>query len=184
MRKKILLLVGCSFFLFASFLNGAELNIEVTKTATIDSTNSSAYGRLLFKFELPSHLEKSSIDYAELIFKAEPNISNTRLVVLSAYPLTRDWEENNVSWNSPWTDEGGDYIDTLGLSGLLLKSKDYKIALDITEILRLWVDNSLSNYGLILIPLEPEYSLKLLHHPDLSDDVDAKVRIFYTMKVK
>ncbi len=184
MEKKVLLLVICFFFLFAAFLNGAELKIEVIKTATIDSTNKSFYGRLLFKFDLPSQLEEGFIDYAEIIFKSEPNMSNARTVVLGAYPLTRDWEENDVAWDSPWTDEGGDYIDSLGLSGLLLKSKDYRIALDITQIVRLWVKKSLSNYGLVLIPLESEYSLKLLHHPDLPDDVNAEVRIFFTAKEK
>lgn len=184
MKKKILLLSICFFFLFANLLNAGELTIKVTKKATIDSTNSSDYGRLLFKFDLPSQLKKSFIDYAEIVLKTEPDISNARLVALFAYPLTKNWEENNVSWNSPWTSEGGDYIDSLGFSGLLLKSKDYRIALDITEIVRLWVNKSLSNYGLILFPLEPEYSLKLLHHPDLSENVDAEVRIFYTGKDK
>jgi len=179
--KKILSSISI-FLLLTSLVNSAEVTIPVSQTAVICSGFDSNYGRLLFKFDLPKELDSAFIDYSEIIFKAEPepSYSNAKLIVIAAYPLSRDWSADNVSWTSPWTNPGGDYIDSIYCSALLFKSEDYQIGLDITPLVRLWIDNSLSNYGLILLPLGSDCSLKLSRHSSLENNANALVKIYYT----
>jgi len=179
--KKIILLISI-LLLLTSLLNSAELTIPVSQTAVICSGFDSNYGRLLFKFDLPKELDSAFIDYSEIIFKAEPepSYSNAKLIVIGAFPLSRDWSVDYVFWSAPWLNPGGDYIDSIYCSALLLKSDDYEIGLDITQIVRLWGENSLFNYGLILMSLGSECPFKFSHHSSLEKNANAEVKIYYT----
>jgi len=179
--KKILLSISI-FLLLTSLVNSAEVTIPVSQTAVICSGFDSNYGRLLFKFDLPKELDSAFIDYAEIVFKAEPEPSyaDAKLVVVGAFPVTNDWTADNVTWSLPWSNPGGDYIDSIYDSALLLKSDGYEIGLDITQITRLWAEKSLSNYGLILLAVDPDCFLKLSHHSSFEKNGNVEVKIYYT----
>lgn len=181
MKKTRILFISASFFLFLSFsVQSAELTISVTQTATIDSISSDA-GRLLFKFDLPEELNDAFIDYADLLFKGEPQPSSSRRVVIGGFPLFKDWDEENVSWTKPWADDGGDYIDTLMATCLNSKVENNLTSLDITEIVTLWAEEKISNFGLILMDLDrSDGKLKLLQSSKLPQGIKGQVRVFYT----
>lgn len=181
MERIRILLIGISLFVFLCFsIHAAQVNFSVVQTATIDSTSSDA-GRLLFKFDLPEELDEAFIDYAELLFKAEPKPASLRRVVVGGFPLTKDWNEGNVSWTNPWTDDGGDYIDTIMATCLNSKEEARLTSLDITEILRLWIEEEISNFGLVLMDLDREDGkLKLQQSSKLPEGIKAEIRIFYT----
>jgi hypothetical protein len=181
MKRTGIFLIAISLFTFLGFsVQAAQLNISVSQTATIDLTNSDA-GRLLFKFDLPQELSKGFIDYAELIFKSEPEPSSSNRVIISGFPLTKSWDEKSVSWTNPWTTGGGDYLDTIMATCLNPKQKTRLTSLDITEIVRMWVEEIIPNYGLILMDADRvDGKLKLQQSPKLPEGIKAQVRIFYT----
>ena len=181
MKRTGIFLIAISLFTFLSFgIQAAQLNIPVSHTATIDSISSDA-GRILLKFDLPEELDKAFIDYAEVFFKAEPNPSSTHRVVISGFPLTRSWDKQTVSWSSPWTNDGGDYVDTIMVTCLDSKQESKLTSLDITGIVRLWIEEEISNFGLILMDSDREDGkLKLQESSKLPEDIKAQVRIFYT----
>ena len=161
---------------FSFSLQSAQVTIPVTKTATLDSSDKDS-GCLLFKFDLPEGLNGAFIDYAELLFQVEPEPSTSRRVVLGGFPLTKEWNEDNLSW----TDIGSAYIDTLMATCLSSKQQDGLTSLDITEIARLWAEGKTSNFGLILRDLDRrDGKLKLEQSSHFSEGMKAEVRIFYT----
>ena len=183
MKRMRIFLITVSFFIFLSLgVQAAQLNITVSQTATIDSTNSDA-GRLIFKFDLPEELSKGFIDYAELVFKSKPELLSSHSVIISGFPLTKSWDEENVSWTNPWTTGGGDYLDTIMATCLNPKQKTRLTSLDITQIVRMWVEEKIPNYGLILMDADRvDGKLKLQQSLKLPEGTKAQVRIFYTPK--
>jgi len=103
---------------------------------------------------------------------------------MGAFPVTRSWETAGLSWSDGWTNSGGDYADTIYSSCLIRSSTDRVTRIDITDIVQMWVDGTLTNHGLIVMPLEDsERFLKLHTSPNLPPNVEAKVKVFYTREV-
>jgi len=177
---KLLLIAALFIVCFSFSVQSAQVTIPVTNGATIDSTSSDA-GRLLFKFALPQELDGACIDYAELLFEVKPEPSSTRRIVIGGFALNKDWDARSISWTEPWTSDGGDYIDTLMATCLNSKEEKRLTSLDITEIVRLWVEEKVSNFGLILMDSDRENGkLKLQQSSILPEGVKAQVRVFYT----
>lgn len=180
MKKFLLISVVLVIISFTLDAQAAEVTVSVTQAATIDSQCLDA-GRLLFKFDLPKELNGAFIDYAEVIFKAEPIPVSSRRAVIGGFPLSNDWNESSVSWNYPWSSDGGDYVDTIMASCLVSDSEQRLTSLDVTEILRLWVEKKISNFGLILMDLDrADGKLKLQETTMLPQGAKAQVRVFYT----
>jgi hypothetical protein len=179
--KTIILL---SFLLLLALCVTAESaywEASVTQVATISPSQSSDFGRLLFKFSLPEQLNGVTVDYAELIFTATPDTGRSYICLMGAYPLTRNWESVDLSWSDGWTNPGGDFADTIYSSCLIGSSTERLTRIDITDIVQMWVDGTLTNYGLIIMPLEDSNRFLKLHaNPQLPSNAKAKVRIFFT----
>lgn len=183
--KKIILFSLLLLLAFSVTANSAVWQTSVTQVATISPNPSSDFGRLLFKFDLPEQLNGVTIDYAELIFSATPDTGNSYICLMGAYPLTKSWESANLSWSFGWTTPGGDFADTIYSSCLIGSSTERLSRLDITDIVQMWVDGSLTNYGLLIMPLEDsDRFLKLHTNPQLPPGTKVKVKIFFTAPAK
>jgi hypothetical protein len=185
MKKKMIFLGFLVVLAFSVIAESAYLETSVTQVATISPNQSSDFGRLLFKFDLPEQLNGVIIDYAELIFIATPDTGSSYICLMGAYPLTRNWESANLSWSGGWTTPGGDFTDTIYSSSLIRSSTERLTRIDITDIMQMWMDGTITNYGLMVIPLEDSARFLKLHaNSAWSPEVKAKVRIFYTISVR
>jgi hypothetical protein len=64
---------------------------------------------------------------------------------------------------------------------LILTTVDGSLRDEVTDIVQLWVDGTIVNNGLIVMPLEDSRRpLKLHSTPDLNLGAKAKVRVWYT----
>ena len=182
MNKKMIFLTFFLLLVFSVTVESAYWEASVTQVATISPNQSSGFGRLLFKFDLPDQLNGTFIDYAEVIFTATPDTGNSYICLMGAYPLTKNWEPADLSWSEGWTTAGGDFADTIYSSCLIGSSTERLTRIDITDIVQMWMDGAITNYGLIVMPLEDSNRFLKLHtNSELPPDVKAKVRIFYTM---
>lgn len=117
--------------------------------------------RSLLKFDLASVPTDTTILSSSLDLYFSSTNSDAP-INLSLYELTRDWNENEASWNyakiSPstaWTTKGGDFNTTklASVSGLTSPStmdnelKKWEVA---PSLIQKWKENTGSNYGFIL----------------------------------
>jgi hypothetical protein len=157
------------------------VDINVSKACVINPRTDSLSSRILFKFDLPSMLSDKRIDYAEVVFQAKIDTLSRYSVMFAGFPVTTDWNNATASWSNPWTKEGGDYNDSLYEIGLIKARGDGEVRFDITRLVRGWQQGSISNYGLMIKPLEEERKIKELVHPtSLPQGVFAKVRIYFS----
>ncbi len=181
MRNRLIHLTILILLGFCVSANAAYWESSVTAAGTISPTAGSDYGRILFKFDLPGQFNDVIIDYAELIFTSTPDTGSSYISLLGAFPVARNWESGIVSWSSGWINPGGDYIDSIYTCCRIRISPDEATSMDITDIVQMWADGAISNYGLILIPLEDSNRfLKLQTTASFTSGVKAIVRIFYT----
>jgi hypothetical protein len=165
----------------ATALGDKRVEIDVSSACLISPGNDSLSSRVLLRFDLPSELDDKRIDYAEVVFKAEVDTLSRYSVTFAGYPVTRGWIGAGLSWSSPWTNEGGDYNDSLYETGLVKTRGDGTVRFDITRLVTAWQQGSLANYGLIIIPVEEERRITQLVHPaEFPQGVFAKVTIYFS----
>ncbi len=158
-----------------------RVDIELSKASVLTPANDSLSSRLLFKFDLPSKLNDKRIDYAEIVFYPKTDTTSRHSIMFAGYPVTTDWNKATASWSGPWTNQGGDYTDSLYEIGLIKARGDGKVRFDITRLVKEWQQGSIPNYGLIIIPLEEERKITGLVHPSgFPQGVFAKVIIYFS----
>ncbi len=84
-----------------------------------------------------------------------PSVQKTNNNNVNVYRLTRQWYENNVTWNKydgshSWTTAGGDYNGTVWASTPVGASRKYYYW-DVTGLVGSWHNSTYPNYGLILV---------------------------------
>ena len=176
------ILVGALLMLFASpvFCDN-RVDINVSDACMINPGHDSLSSRVLLKFDLPSKLSDKRIDYAEVVFKAKIDTLSRFSVMFAGYPVTTDWNKATASWSGTWSNAGGDYNDSLYEIGLIKARGDGQVRFDITRLVTSWQQVAISNYGLIIIPLEEDRKITELIHPSgFPQGVYAKVRIYFS----
>jgi len=185
MKTKSICLMILFLLVLCAVANSAYWESSVTQVGILSPSQGSDYGRLLFKFDLPEQLNGAVIDYAELRFTATPDTAGGYICLMGAFPVTKSWDSANLSWSSGWSNSGGDYADTIYSSCVIRTSTDRLTRADITDIVQMWVDGTLDNHGVILMPLEDSGRFMKLHTGvNLPPSVKAKVRIFYTREAE
>lgn len=159
----------------------AEVTTSIKDAGLIVSPTLSREVRGLVKFDLPSVPEGSTIDFVSLHLKLQGNPLQGDYLDFIAFPVTANWSLANLSWSSPWTKPGGDFIDTLVTMGGISFSQGDEIYLDITEFYKLWSFGTLENKGIILLPFTNRtYKFGIVKDPKLPPNVIAEVIVFYT----
>jgi hypothetical protein len=185
MKTKPIYLMILFLLVLCAGANSAYWESSVAQVGTLSPSQGSDYGRLLFKFDLPEQLNGAIIDYAELRFTATPDTASGYICLMGAFPMTKSWQTGTLSWSEGWTEAGGDYTDTIYSTGVIRTSTDRLSRMDITDIVQMWVDSTLVNHGVILMPLEDSDRFMQLHTGvNLPPSVKAKVRIFYTKEAE
>jgi hypothetical protein len=174
--------VSALLMLFTSpVLCDNRVDIDVSDACMISPRNDSLSSRVLLKFDLPSKLSDKRIDYAEIVFEANIDTLSRYSVMFAGYPVTSDWNKASASWSVAWTNDGGDYNDSLYEIGLMKAGGDGQVRFDVTRLVTSWQQGRISNYGLIIIPLEEDRKITELVHPSgYPQGVYAKVRIYFS----
>ena len=163
MRKsfKMLVLATIVVIIAFSFSQGKKVTVEPGKVTVITSPVESRDTRILVYFDLPQDLleMKSIYGYSSAVLICEAQVTDAEIGELYILPVTTDWKsKGSISWGSPWSNPGGDYSVEHSISSVALISEDGKkeIKIDVTDIVRMWIDGTLKNRGLIIMPLKDE----------------------------
>jgi serine protease AprX len=84
-----------------------------------------------------------------------PSVQKTSGNTVNAYRITRQWYENNVTWNKydgthSWTTTGGDYDSTIWAS-MSVGAKGKYYSWDLTQLVKSWQNSTYQNYGIIMV---------------------------------
>lgn len=121
--------------------------------------------RILTEFNLTSIPSNANVEKAILWLQMSLNAGPDENVTF--YPITQQWDEMLVTWDSPWAINGGDYNAT-PLSSKLIKytyGDDMLVGWNVTNIVDDWHTQTYSNYGLIGIINETDalYNVRQFH---------------------
>jgi hypothetical protein len=105
--------------------------------------------RLLIKFDLPESLSTSRILFSEACLPLPLIQFSDTTFSFGIFALTASWGENEVDWNFPWVDPGGD-IDSSESFCRFFTIGDDSLVLDLTELTRNWLQEGRQNYGCLI----------------------------------
>jgi hypothetical protein len=107
-------------------------------------------------------------------------------MTVNFYPLTRDWEEDAVTYNQAangqrWTHPGGDYDASVAGSMTLNGSQPGYVSTNLLNVVRDWMADPASNHGLLLDVTQASYnSARSIQTSDYWDiNQRPKLKIIY-----
>lgn len=175
--KLSLTLLGAALIVPGAF--AATLTLNPTHDARILSFNTSGQEgqngplslynapgniqRTLLNFDLSS-LNGATITSARVRLYGAAYSGSTASTVVRMFRVTKDWTENQVSWNQaansdPWTNPGGDFVGKTGVqnsnaySTTATPQQGYTLSwyqFDATDVLQDLVSGAYANYGIML----------------------------------
>lgn len=140
----------------ACYAGSAKL--RATASVKISAPTGRACSRVLTKFDLPSDIEGSEVDYAELRIPVAAQAMG-RDIGIRVFRVDRSWSSSNATWLAPWRTPGGDLVRVPGAVTIMRATMSQKgpleIALDATAIVQYWADHPSENYGVAVTSLDP-----------------------------
>ncbi len=133
--------------------------------------------RGLIKFDLSSIPSNATINGATLYLYEKDNKSDQTTYV---YRVTSSWSESTVTWLT-WTLLGGDFDNSISYFTFLPNQKDCMLTLDITNLVRLWVNGTYPNHGLILYSTGLNHKITYVTKEDAIVSQRPKLDIVYTI---
>ena len=121
----IIMLAGVAF---------ADENIvEINSAMVIRSPD---YGdfRVLMRPEIQFPDTSIVVDRAFLNLTASPQADDTTFISIRLHAITTDWTPGNVSWDSPWVGEGGDYDSVFYAEKMITLPENQEIQIDFTDL--------------------------------------------------
>ena len=155
MFKKIALIaiLAIVLALISEWSLAETINIPVRGLAVIYPSNADPvldHGlRLLVKFNLPDSLSTKRILFAEVCSPLPLFQFRDTTFSFEFFAITRSWDENNVEWNSPWVNLGGD-VDSMQSFTRFFAVGDDSLHLDLTSLTKDWLQQGRSNYGFLI----------------------------------
>ena len=181
MRWKALLALLLSLCIVATAGFGKHTYEPLSELAIIRGGDPEI-ARILVRFDLSGIVEENDLEYAEIQFPPFLVGGGGDLTV-EGLRLVRDWDEETVTWESPWERPGGDYDTTRSVAFRCGPRDTLDLHLDITDVLHPLFEGE-PNYGFIL--KRPSWEGdgfgaegELLYQALLRE---GKVSIYYTMK--
>lgn len=131
-----------------------ELDLAATRSAVITSDSEGA--RLLVAFpDVSPLLEDQWVTNATLLIPLGSTALSSDLM-LGVEALATSWGDS-PTWTSPWTTPGGDLDETLGSSAeVAAGTSGGTLTVDVTDIVRGWVEAEIVNAGLTLLPVSED----------------------------
>ena len=106
----------------------------------------------MIQFDVSSIPADATITSASLKMKVSLNLTTSPMTI-TAYRITRRWEEDAVSWldrtaSAEWTEKGGDYAAT-ALDTQTEEDVGDWVSWDVTDAVRAWVAGDEPNRGIL-----------------------------------
>jgi len=91
------------------------------------------------------------IDWATLELTVSPQTEDTiTFISIRVYPIAVDWNPDNVAWDSPWINPGGDFDNVSYAEYAVSAPGTQTIAVDLTDLCMRWADARLPYYGFLI----------------------------------
>lgn len=121
---------------------------------TLEATDGTAHP--LVYFDLPGEFDKALIVQADLKLTKQWSNSTQANRSLGIHRITTDWTSNNVTWSTPWTAPGGDYVAAAAASMTIDPNAPTQFngvyTASIAVLVEQWAAGTVRNYGLLLKP--------------------------------
>lgn len=181
--KNIVAMIALSILIISSPAWSLDsLIVNITRASVIVNPDDTNDMRALLQFDLPELLDTTKyVMVAELRFRINIPQQFDRLIKLRACPLTREWSPDNVGWNIPWDNAGGDFADTMRALGHVSQSGETEIKIDVAHLIQNYIRGYLPNHGLIVRQIgEPmrRFTLVPYNSPE-PDDTIVQLAIYY-----
>jgi hypothetical protein len=160
-----------------TFINAGSLLRNYGNDNTFEvRPDNSADRRGLIKFDLSSIPTNANITSATLYLYSQDNKTGQ---LTSLYRVTSNWNENTVTWLS-WGLPGGDFDSTTSYFTFIPDQNNCMLTMDITNLVRAWVDRTYPNYGLMLYSTGPNHIIKYSSKEDGTASKQPKLNIVYS----
>ncbi len=123
--------------------------VEINTTTVIHSPDNSNF-RILMRPGIQFPDTNMVVDRAFLNLMVSPQTEDTTFISIRLHGITTEWDPNNVSWDSPWVGEGGDYDSVFYAEKMITLPEDQEISIDMTDLCMRWADGRLPYYGFLL----------------------------------
>lgn len=143
------LLIACSVFTGTGQVIAEEGFFDIEQVTTIYPDDYSALRILAFP-QLPFPDTTIIVDRAYLNLIVEPNASDTTFISVRLYPIIVDWIFADVTWDSPWSNPGGDIDDVNYSEYAVTLPGQQEIQIDLTDLCMRWSDGRLPYFGFII----------------------------------
>lgn len=131
--------------------------------------------RGLIKFDLSSIPSNSTITSATLYLYSHDNKDGQTTFI---YRVKSNWSENSVTWLS-WS-LGGDFDSGTSYFTFPPAQSNCMLTLDITSLVRAWVNGTYQNHGLMLYSTGPNHTIRYTSKEDGTASQRPKLNIVYT----
>jgi len=145
----------------------------------------SSYWRQLVKFDVSSMSGTGlAVKKAYITFSVDEADGAT---TITAYALSTDWVENQVTWNSystgnSWTTPGGDFGNSASSSLTVGQAGTFSLEIS-ASLVQSWIDSPALNYGLLIKASNETTPLNRFHafvRTDLPVSVRPRLTVYYT----
>lgn len=98
-------------------------------------------------FDLSSIPANAVITNATLyIYTSDSNAG----VTISLYRVTTPWSETMATWNTPWTNPGGDFDNLVSYGTFIPSTNNCMVTLNLTSLVAQWINGTYPNDGILL----------------------------------
>jgi hypothetical protein len=128
-----------------------SLIVNISEAAIVVNPADQNDVRILLKIDQINTLDTNRVVMVAQL-RSPVNIVNApnHSILVRANPVAVDWNANSVTWNSPWTNAGGDLLEDLSVLGRLSTGDNQRMKLDVTRIIKRMVSGNIVNHGLML----------------------------------
>jgi hypothetical protein len=133
--------------------------------------------RGLLKFDLSSIPANAVISSATLYLYEQDNKTGQTTHI---YRVASDWNEDTVTWRS-WNLFGGDFDISTSYYSYIPDQKDCLLTLDITNLVREWVNGTYNNYGVMLYSTGPNHIIGYSSKEDGTASRRPKLDVIFTL---
>ncbi|RKX20084.1 MAG: hypothetical protein DRP26_02310 [Candidatus Zixiibacteriota bacterium] len=145
----VVILAPLFLFVFMGFAAGDENIVGIENATVIQDPGNGDY-HILMRPELEFPDTTIDISRAFFDFEISPQTEDTTFISIRLYPITVDWDAENVSWDFPWSEPGGNFDEVFYGEFLIVSPSEQHIRLDITDLCMRWADGRLPYYGFLL----------------------------------